>query len=330
MMHDPPLRDYDLLKSLEVFASVADTGSMTAAAGRLRITQSAISQQIKILELDYGAPLFYRDVRPLRLTPAGLVLLNRAHALLTNAREMRTDVRQAAAGKLQHLRIAILSTFARQLAPAIVQASKSKQLAVDNLTITRGMALNHALDLANRDIDVAWTSDSFIEAPHVERLTLVRETYLLVTPRGYGRFSSDLRDLASRLPLLRYSMRTQSGMRIESHLRRLRLGFAGSPIFEASIDLVDAIACGHGWSIVTPSQLFDVLGRNIEIDARPLPGVRLTRTLGLVWRNGEMQDTMQVLAALCETTLREESVPRLLAEMPELAGHFEVLSPAKD
>ena len=62
MTHDATVRDFDLIKSLEVFVSVADTGSMTAAAGRLRITQSAISQQIKILETDFGAPLFYRDV----------------------------------------------------------------------------------------------------------------------------------------------------------------------------------------------------------------------------------------------------------------------------
>ena len=45
----------------------------------------------------------------------------------------------------------------------------------------------------------------------------------------------------------------------------------------------------------------------------------------VVQRNGEMQDTMCELAKLCAQTLREESAPRLLAEMPDLAGHFEVL-----
>ena len=330
MKNDTPARDFDLIKSLEIFVSVADTGSMTAAAGRLRITQSAISQQIKILETDFGAPLFYRDVRPLRLTPAGLVLKNRATSLLTNAREMRSDVRQAAAGRLPHLRIAILSTFARQLTPAILRAVKDNRLPVENMTISRGMVMNHAQDLANRDIDVAWTSDGFTEAPDLERLTLVRETYLMVTPRGYGRYAGDLRGLASRLPFLRYSTRTQSGQRIESHLRRLRLNLPGSPVFEASVDLIDAIACGYGWSIVTPSQLFDVLNTNVEIDARPLPGPGFTRTLGLVGRDGEMQDTMRELAKLCAQTLREESAPRLLAEMPDLAGHFEVLPDQAD
>ena len=330
MTPDVPSRDFDLMKSLEIFVSVADTGNMTAAAGRLRITQSAISQQIKILETDFGAPLFYRDVRPLRLTSAGLVLQNRAIALLANAREMRSDVRQAAAGRVAHLRIAILSTFARQLVPAVLRAMKDNRLSVENMTISRGMAMNHAQDLANRDIDVALTSEGLHDAPDLERSTLVRETYLMVTPRGYGRYAGDLRNLAARLPFLRYSTRTQSGQRIESHLRRLRLNLPGSPVFEASIDLMDAIASGHGWSIATPSQLFDVLDNNVEIEARPLPGPSFSRTLGLVWRKGEMQDTIRSLSMLFAETLRQQSAPRLLAEMPDLASHFEILPDLTD
>lgn len=318
-------RDFDLIKSLEIFVGVAETGSMTAAASRLRITQSAISQQIKMLETDFGTPLFYRDVRPLHLTPAGLVLKDRADALLLQANEMRSAVRQVAAGHIPHLRIAILSTFARQLAPAILEGIKDRRLPVDNVTITRGMAINHAVDLADRHIDVAWTSDALLDAPGLERAMLVRETYLVVTPMGFGRHAGNLKTLAARLPQLRYSARTQSGQRIDGHLRRLRLGFPLSPIFENSIDLIDAVARGHGWTIVTPSQLFDVLGMNLEIEARPLPGPGLRRTLGLVWRHGELQDTMRQLIDLCLQALSEETLPRLVARLPELAGHFEIL-----
>ncbi|MDB5649923.1 MAG: LysR family transcriptional regulator, partial [Hyphomicrobiales bacterium] len=187
MLADAPTRDFDLLKSLDIFMGVADTGSMTAAAVRLHITQSAISQQIKLLETEFGTPLFYRDVRPLRLTPAGLTLKNRAGALLLEARQMRSEVRQAAAGNLPHLRIAMLSTFAKHLVPAILRAVQNKALSADNVTITRGMTINHALDLANRDIDIAFTSDAFDETPGFQHLELLRESYLLVTPRGFAR-----------------------------------------------------------------------------------------------------------------------------------------------
>ncbi|WP_158808691.1 LysR family transcriptional regulator [Beijerinckia sp. L45] len=51
---------FDVLKSLEIFLSVTETGSMTDASRRLGVTQSAISQQIKLLEADLGTPLFDR------------------------------------------------------------------------------------------------------------------------------------------------------------------------------------------------------------------------------------------------------------------------------
>lgn len=327
MPHEQPTRDFDLLKSLEVFVTVTETGNMTAAAARLHITQSAISQQIKILETDLGAPLFYRDVRPLRLTPAGSALKARAASMLQAARDMRVYVREAAAGKAPHLRISILSTFARQLTPAIMQAVKDESLPVETLSVSRGMAINHAQDLANREIDVAWTSDSFDKSTILDRVSIVREAYFVVTPLGYGRYANDLNKLSARLPFLRYSTRTQSGQRIESHLRRLRFSFPGNPTFEASVDLIDAIAYGSGWSIVTPSQLFDLLGTGMRIEARPLPGPSLTRTLGLVSRTGEMQDLVLQLAKVCASTLRERTAVRLLSELPDLAGHFEVLQP---
>lgn len=325
VMPDAPTRDFDLLKSLEIFVSVADTGSMTAAAGRLHITQSAISQQIKLLETDLAAPLFYRDVRPLRMTPAGLTLKKRAGALLLEARQMRSEVRQAAAGNLPHLRIAMLSTFAKHLVPAVLRAIQTRELAADNVTITRGMTVNHAQDLANREIDVAFTSDAFDETPGFQHLELLRESYLLVTPRGVAREGLDLRSLSLRLPFLRYSGRTQSGQRIESHLRRLRLNLPRSAAFEAAGDLIEAIGGGYGWSIVSPSQLLDPLEAGAKIDARPLPRPGLSRTIGLVWRTGEMTNTMKQMTSLCFATLRDDIAPRLRAVLPHIEPHFEVL-----
>jgi DNA-binding transcriptional LysR family regulator len=47
--------EIDLPRAPEVFITAAETGSMTAAAKELKITQSAISQQLKLLEADLGA-----------------------------------------------------------------------------------------------------------------------------------------------------------------------------------------------------------------------------------------------------------------------------------
>eukprot|EP01030_Chromulinospumella_sphaerica_P031900 gene31900-32580_t len=72
----------NLLKAMEVFTAVAETGQMTAAARMLGMTQSAASQQIASLESNYGVTLFDRSVRPARLTQAGTLLHRHAARIL--------------------------------------------------------------------------------------------------------------------------------------------------------------------------------------------------------------------------------------------------------
>lgn len=63
--------DWDKLKT---FHAAADTGSLTNAAERLNISQSAVSRQITALEDSLGTPLFHRHARGLTLTEQGRIL----------------------------------------------------------------------------------------------------------------------------------------------------------------------------------------------------------------------------------------------------------------
>jgi DNA-binding transcriptional LysR family regulator len=68
---------------LRAFVAVAETSGMTAAANLLNVTQAAVSQQIKRLEEAFGAELFERHRRGLRLTSAGERLFGKAKRMLT-------------------------------------------------------------------------------------------------------------------------------------------------------------------------------------------------------------------------------------------------------
>ena len=322
---DGQTRDFDLLKSIEVFISVADTGSMTAAAGRLRITQSAISQQIKLLESHFGVMLFFRDVRPLRLTSAGAMLQKRAASLLYDSHQMRAEVRHAADGKTPRLRVALLSTFANHLVPAILRGVRTGRISTENVTLTRGLTVNHATDLANREIDIAFTSDNFVQTPGVGHIELLQESYVLVTPRGYKTEGKDLKTIAKSLPFLRHTGRTQSGQRIESHLRRLRLELPESAAFEAPSDLIAAVSAGYGWTIASPSQLLGPMEAGAHVDATPLPKPGLNRSIGFVWRSGEMENVVAEMAELCCATLRNIMQPRIATLMPLVADQFRII-----
>ncbi|MGX6604220.1 LysR family transcriptional regulator [Micromonosporaceae bacterium Da 78-11] len=75
---------------LRTFVAVAETGSFTAAAQRLRFTQSAVSQHIATLEADLGTALLTR--RPVALTPAGERLRRHAAPILVRLEAARADV----------------------------------------------------------------------------------------------------------------------------------------------------------------------------------------------------------------------------------------------
>ena len=59
---------------MKTFLTVCESMNFTHAAESLHLTQPAVSQHIKYLEEIYGAPLFLREKRGLKLTPAGEIL----------------------------------------------------------------------------------------------------------------------------------------------------------------------------------------------------------------------------------------------------------------
>ena len=70
------------IRQLRAFVAIAETGTFTAAAERVHVTQAAISMQIRQLERESGARLFVRAPRRVILTEAGEKLLDRAHLIL--------------------------------------------------------------------------------------------------------------------------------------------------------------------------------------------------------------------------------------------------------
>lgn len=67
---------------LRSFTAIIDTGSFTAAADRLHMTQSTISQQLARLEESVGQQLVQRNARPVLATPAGERLIGYARRIL--------------------------------------------------------------------------------------------------------------------------------------------------------------------------------------------------------------------------------------------------------
>src|SRR5215471_2816292 len=77
---------------VRAFVRVADTGSVSAAARDLNVTQPALTRRLQRLETSLGATLIDRGKRPLALTRTGELALERCRRLLNDVRDVRAAV----------------------------------------------------------------------------------------------------------------------------------------------------------------------------------------------------------------------------------------------
>src|SRR6202161_4201430 len=95
------------VRHLEPLRARAERGSLSKAAARLFLTQSALSHQMKALESHYGAALIEKNIRPLRFTAIGQRLLALAREVLPQVAEAGRDVARLAQGHAGPLRVAV-------------------------------------------------------------------------------------------------------------------------------------------------------------------------------------------------------------------------------
>jgi len=100
------------LHHLRLFRAVATDGTLSAAASRLNLSQSAISTQIKALEASLGHALFERRGRGLLLTEAGRIALVHAEAIFRTAEDLTATLSDTGRAR-RALRVGALATLSR-------------------------------------------------------------------------------------------------------------------------------------------------------------------------------------------------------------------------
>jgi DNA-binding transcriptional LysR family regulator len=141
------------LVQIRTFLTVAETGSVRAAAERLVVTESAVSSSVSALQRTLGFRLLTPDGRGIRITPAGQTYA----AYARRALGLLGEARAAAAGDTDpgrgELRIAAITTVAEQILPRLLSRFRVRyphvgaHLEVGNRERVRALLDNHEVDL---------------------------------------------------------------------------------------------------------------------------------------------------------------------------------------
>ncbi len=140
------------LKQLKTFIAVAEYKKMSEAAKRLYISQPTVSQVISDLESEYQAMLFERFSKELRITPAGLLLLDNAREIVAIHEQLEQSMKNINA--LRPLRIGATLTIGNTLMGTLVDNLIQKYpdiditVFVDNTKIIEHRMIHNELDIA--------------------------------------------------------------------------------------------------------------------------------------------------------------------------------------
>nr|WP_321509716.1 LysR substrate-binding domain-containing protein [uncultured Celeribacter sp.] len=141
------------LKQMTYFIALAETRSFSAAADKVHVTQPALSQQIKEMELTLGAKVVERLPRDIRLTRAGQVVLERARTILSLTRDLEAEIRLSR-GLTGRLTLGVIPTIAPYLLPRALTRIKAAALDLD-MRVREAQTADLLAQLAAGKLDAA-------------------------------------------------------------------------------------------------------------------------------------------------------------------------------
>src|SRR5256886_13021068 len=238
------------IHQLRYFVAVAEEGSFSRAAAKVRVAQPSLSQQIRKLEAEVGQPLFDRLPRSVVLTEAGrclIVYARKIWASTGDARRCVDEFKDEVAGRLA---VGAIPTIAPYVLPELV-VTFQKHYPEVTLEIIEDVTdgITRRVEVGELDVALASTCQ---QSPTLRRESLGNEPLLALVPEGHPLAKKtlvELADLKSQRFLLLHELHCLSQQvhhLLESRRLRPEIALAGSQL----TTIAHMVAAGIGVSIV--------------------------------------------------------------------------------
>jgi LysR family transcriptional regulator for metE and metH len=199
------------IRHLRLVSEVASLGSVTRAAERLHLTQSALSHQLRDIESRLGTSLFYRMGKRMVVTPAGDRVLRSASVILDDLRRAEEDIRQIAKEGSGVLRLCTQCNTGYHWLPPLLKTFHERHPRVD-VQIAVEATTRPIEALLEGKLDLAAVTSEVDDKRVVVRPLFQDEMVLVVSPehRLAGRKQVPASELASEHLLLYSTSRHDS------------------------------------------------------------------------------------------------------------------------
>jgi len=269
-------------RQLQYFVHVAELGSFTKAASTLAVAQSALSHQVRQLEVELKQSLLYRNGRGVMPTDAGKRLLAHARGILQQVERARDELSESRGAPVGHVGVGLPASFAARLTVPLARAFRAR-FPQASLGMMEGMSAYITEWLVNGRIDVGLVFNP-VPSPAIDIIPLLEHAMFLVGPKAdikAGRPGPvPLRELA-RYPLVIPSRPNANRMRMETELSALGVRPTIAMEADGITSIIGLVLEGCGYAVLP---LSSVMGdaRAPLLSTRPIVNPRLTIQMALL------------------------------------------------
>lgn len=295
------------LRQLRYFVAIADLSSLTAAAEHLGVTQPALGQQMRNLEMDLDTKLIERHSRGVALTEAGRLLRTHALEILDRTKRAEQDIRRFSRSPFGTVRVGVTPSLGRVLVPPLLEACADRHPDI-NLSFVQGFTDQLDRLVTSKALDLAVTHAEF-DTETLETVPLHIETMCLV---GTHELLSGLQEpvplpIFVKLPLVLDERSQQVQKILESGIRAQQLEYADS-VEIAAINIRREFVVQNKRCSVAPPALFST-----EIEAGELIALKIDLP--------DLKRTLHLASARVEAMTPAEAIIRsLIIELMD--GHI--------
>lgn len=282
------------IANLSAFVAVARGGSFSAAAGRIHLTQPAVSKRVAALEAELGTALFDRIGRTVALTEAGRALLPRAERVLDTLEDSRRAISNLAGRVEGRLTLGTSHHIGLRRLPPVLKAFLARYPHVElDIRFMDSEAVCRAVEQGALEVGVVTLP---LDAPETLLAEPIWDDPLVVVAApghpltGRRVAPAELPDWPAVLPERGTFTRTL----VEERLATRALRVAMSTNYLETIRML--VTVGLGWGVL-PLTMVDGALAVVEVDAPPLH-----RTLGTVLHHAR---TLSNAAGALVRTVRE-------------------------
>ncbi|MEO3947360.1 LysR family transcriptional regulator [Gorillibacterium sp. CAU 1737] len=275
------------LHALRVFSAVAEKGGVTRAAEELRISQPAVTAQVRNLEKELGFPLLAPKGRGVLLTDGGVMVARSAKRLFALEREIEAGIREYKAGFSGVLRIVATYLPANLLLPEWLARYKQEHPEVE-VVLTTVNSREAVEQLLNYDAEVAVYGGGWEEQPGIEWEQLLEDELWFIVPNRHPYAGKEIPLVEMmKVPFILREEGSSTRERLFSLCRALnvnppKVGLQFNGVSEA----LRAVIAGYGANFISSLAVKDYVERG-EVSRVFVSGLTLMNPIAVCTRKQE-------------------------------------------